>query len=181
MKLNLKKKTRISIYKMYAFIVLIAITGFLVTRGDKAESKIIVLADSIHAQGDVVNQLASENQNLEEKLSGSTQNAAPETTKAVVRYYLNKYFGDQAATAEKVFTCESGLRPNAVHVNNPGLGTDNGVAQLNDRWHKARFEKMYNVPFEVGAYDVSLNIQYAKSLYDHSGWGAWVCSRIVKV
>lgn len=126
-------------------------------------------------------ELLQENAILKDKLMNSSKVQVPQATKSVVRFYLQKYFGDEAETAEKVFTCESGLSPTGVHVNKPGLGSDFGVAQINDRFHKARFEKMYDVAWDTGIYDVNLNIQYAKYLYDHSGFNPWVCAKIVKV
>lgn len=102
-------------------------------------------------------------------------------SKEYIKSLVIKTFGSQADTALRVFNCESGLSPFNVNTKNaPGLGIDGGVAQINERWHKARFEKMYGVPYEIGVYDPELNLKYAKFVQENSGWGAWVCARIVK-
>lgn len=100
--------------------------------------------------------------------------------KTYIASLVKKYFGTQSETALRVFNCESGLSPFNVNTKNaPGLGIDAGVAQINERWHKERFERMYGVPYEIGIYDPDLNLQYAKYLWDHSGPGPWVCAKIV--
>lgn len=125
--------------------------------------------------------LIEENALLQEKLANSSKMKVDDKTKEIVRFYIKKYFGDVAPTAEKVFTCESGLNPQAAGANS-GLhagSVDRGVAQVNDKFHKARFEKMYGIPFEIGAHDIDMNLKYAKFLYDNSGWNPWVCRKVL--
>lgn len=123
--------------------------------------------------------LSSDNQALKDKLEASAKIETPETIKELARFYIKKYFGKDADKVEKVMKCESGLNNLTVHINKPGLGVDRGLYQINDRWHKARFEKMYGVSFEIGAHDLDLASQYAKYLYDAQGLTPWICSRIV--
>ena len=126
-----------------------------------------------------VEDVLRENQELRNKLENSSKVQVPEATKNVVRFYIKKYFGDKADEAEKIFTCESGLSPTSLHINKAGLGADYGVAQINNKYHAARFTKMFDVDWETGIYDISINLAYAKYLYDNSGWNPWVCSRII--
>ena len=88
---------------------------------------------------------------------------------------IRSVFQGHASEAQEIFACESNLDPTRVHVNNVGFGSDHGVAQINDKWHKSRFEKMFGVKFEEGIYNFKLNIAYAKYLYDHSGFAPWYC------
>jgi hypothetical protein len=134
-------------------------------------------------QGETLSQLQQENQALEEKLQKSAKTITPASTKELVRFYIRKHFPqNEWARAEQVFTCESGLNPQSAGTNQVGAhkgSIDRGVAQVNDKFHKARFEKMYGIPFEVGAHDIELNLRYARYLYDHSGWGPWVCRKVL--
>lgn len=128
-----------------------------------------------------VGDLSEENTALREKLEASSKIATPAEVKKLSEYYIRKYFGADADRVIKVMTCESNLNNLAVHVNKEGLGKDLGLYQLNDRWHKARFEKMYGIPFEVGALDFDISSRYAKFMFDNSkNLSAWVCSRIVE-
>lgn len=127
-------------------------------------------------------ELLEENSVLKEKLERSSKAQVDDRTKEIVRYYLKEYFKEAAPVAEKVFTCESGLNPNAKNVNGGAHAgsVDRGVAQINDKFHKARFEKMYGVSFEVGAHDIQLNLKYAAYLYHASGnFHLWVCSKVL--
>ena len=131
-------------------------------------------------QVDKIVDLAGENEQLREKLENSSKVQVPEATKQVVKYYLKEYFGDKAGEAEKVFTCESGLSPLSVNTSNKNGSIDRGLAQINSI-HAKRFEAMYGVPWEVGAHDIKLAMEYSKFLYDHSGFNPWVCSRVLMV
>jgi hypothetical protein len=117
---------------------------------------------------------------LEEKQEDRGRFVSPESKGYIVNL-VKQYFGVHADSALKVFNCESGLSPFNYHKNKEGLGADLGVAQVNSKYHQARFEKMYGIPFEIGAYIPELNVKYAKFLHDHSGFGPWVCSKIVGV
>lgn len=125
--------------------------------------------------------LAEENQLLREKLERSAKTAAPETTKALVRFYIHKYFPQSEwANAEKVTTCESGMNPMSLNDKNRNGSVDRGLFQINSV-HAQRFQQMYGVDWNIGAHDLDLSTKYAKFLYDHSGWGPWVCAKIVHV
>lgn len=115
-----------------------------------------------------VNKLNEQNNELKKQVS------LPQEVK--VASYIKHKFGNSANQALAVFRCESGLRPTARGYNSPGLGSDWGVAQINDKFHKVRFEKMFGVPFEEGITNYRLNIDYAKYLYDHNGWQSWSAS-----
>ena len=180
--MKLKAKTKRSVYIQLALVVVTLIVGLLLKRGDMAEAQINTLTQNIIVQSEVVTKLANENITLKEKLDFSSSLQTTSAVKDLTRFYLKKYFGDKALLAEKVFTCESGLNPQAIHINKPGLGGDYGIAQINDKWHKARFEQMFGVKFEVGIHDYDLNIRYAKFLYDNSqGFSPWVCARIADI
>jgi hypothetical protein len=34
-------------------------------------------------------------------------------------------------------------------------------------------------PFDLLAHDIDLNLQYARFLYDYSGWNPWVCRKVL--
>lgn len=160
------------------FLVLVAYLKFLdfktsVVIGHFAEKQ-------LERQDKRIEELIRENEQLKEKLENSSKVQVPEATKNVVKFYLQKYFGDKAEMAERIFTCESGLSPTSLHINRQGLGADYGVAQINNKWHEARFTKMFDVDWEEGIYDIGMNIKYAKYLYDtHGNFSAWVCSKII--
>src|SRR3990167_8232760 len=133
----------------------------------------------ISKQMELNEKLIRENQELRDKLENSEKIQVPEATKNVVRYYLQKYFGDKADEAEKIFKCESGLSPTSLHINRAGLGADYGVAQLSSKYQKANFEKFIGIPFEIGAYDIEMNLRFAAHLHKEQGFQPWVCSRLI--
>ncbi len=116
---------------------------------------------------------------LDQEVQDRGRYVSPEA-KGYVEGLVKQYFGANASTALRVFNCESGLSPFNYHQNKAGLGADLGVAQVNSKFHQARFEKMFGIPFEIGAYIPELNLKYAKYLFDHSGFNPWVCAKIVK-
>lgn len=125
-----------------------------------------------------VKELAEQNQALREKLESSARIKVDDKTKELVRFYIKKYFGNASGEAEKVFTCESGLAPNAYNGKNTNGSVDRGVPQINSV-HAKRFETMYGIKYELGAHDIDISMKYAKFLYDHSGWNPWVCSKVL--
>jgi len=143
-----------------------------------AERQVQLLGQKLNHENEVRVVLAAK---LDEKQEDRGRHISPQSKQYIIDL-VHKIFGPQAETALKVFNCESGLSPfNINDKNAPGLGIDGGVAQINERWHKVRFEKMFGVPYEVGVFNPELNLKYAKFLQENSGWGAWVCSRILKV
>lgn len=149
--------------------------------GIKAEkaSQLDYFKSQVEKKDSKLEELIRENEDLRNKINASAKIETKETTKKLSRYYIEKYFGNVATKIEKVMTCESNLNNQLIHVNKPGLGVDRGIYQLNDKWHKDRFEKMFNIQFEIGAHDFQLSTLYAKYLYEHSGLNPWVCSKLV--
>lgn len=131
-------------------------------------------------QGKTLAATSAENRDLQAKLQANIQQAPKGVTRSIVLAYLSHYFGKQAPVAERIFTCESGLRPEALGQNTNGT-QDRGVAQINSV-HARQFEQVTGVPYEIGAHDTNLNIQFAAWMYNRQGnFSAWVCSRIVGV
>ena len=98
---------------------------------------------------------------------------SPEETKVC------EYFPENCDFFIKVFRCESGLVANKIsYVPNWDGSRDYGVAQLNSRWQKANFERMFGVPFETGALNADLNLKFAREwLYDYQGMNPWKSSK----
>ncbi len=84
---------------------------------------------------------------------------------AIATFFLDVY--DQAVT---VATCESGLDPAAVSSG----GGNHGLFQINNV-HRAAFEAATGTAFDPGVYDPYLNAQFARQLFDGSGWEPWAC------
>lgn len=80
------------------------------------------------------------------------------------------YFGDVFDKAWAVSGCESGHDPGAI---SPG-GGNWGLFQINSV-HKKDFENYTGQPWNSGVLNASFNAQYARKLYDSSGWGPWTC------
>lgn len=177
-----QKKSNWKIEFLKALLILVILPAIPFAGIKQLQIK-IAQAEELKVQVQILESSSSatlkENEALKEKLAASVKVQAPENIKALSRYYIKKYFGKDAAKVEKVMICESGLSNQTIHVNRPGLGADYGLYQINDKWHKERFEKMYNVPFEIGSHDWDLSSKYAKYLYDHSGLNPWVCSKLV--
>jgi hypothetical protein len=145
--------------------------------------KIAFASENVVTTTNLINKRTNEeNQALKEKLGGMFSVTTSDTTKKIVEYYLTKYFGKDADIARKVFTCESGLRPEAVHTNKAGFGQDAGVSQLNSKYQGKRFEKMNpGISFDIGAHDIEMNLKVAKAIFDEQGWNPWMCSKIIGV
>lgn len=169
-----------SVIILLIFITLIAIFCRVVKvqAEDVAGIKIQAIKE-VHAQVlDKNEQLIRDNDELKAKLDASSRIETSETTKALVRAKIKQYFGDKAAEAEKVFTCESGLNNMVVNTRNTNGSVDRGVPQINSI-HAKRFKEMYGIDYNIGAHDIDLSLQYAKFLYDHQGWTPWVCRYIL--
>lgn len=169
-----------SVWILIGFMILVAVFGRSWGIIEEKSRQMDYFKQKYEEKDKRVEEVLRENTELREKLENSSKVQVPEATKNVVRFYLQKYFGDKADEAEKIFTCESGLSPTSLHINRQGLGADYGVAQINNKWHSERFTKMFDVDWETGIYDPNMNIAYAKFLYDNSGnWSAWVCSKLI--
>lgn len=166
-------------------IILFIIAGFgywsKVEANNQEEDRVKPVVEELIKAQQTASESAQLAQDLKDKLERSATYQTPENVKELSRVYLRKYFGKDATTMEKVVMCESGLDPRRSHTNKPGLGADFGLYQINDKWHKDRFEKMYGVPFEVGVYDLDLSSKYAKFLFDHNRYDSWVCADILNI
>lgn len=158
--------------------------------------KVNILKDQVEAKDALISPLIAQNKQLTEKDLYNSQLLALQKkkiedlstitvdsrTRDIVLYYINKYFGNQADKAIKVFTCESGLNPGANHTNAPGLGTDSGISQLNSVYQSKRFEKMFpGIGFSTGAHDIDMNLKVAKAIFDEQGFQPWVCAKILHI
>lgn len=97
-----------------------------------------------------------------------------------VRAMVVQLFPPQAVDRfMKILSCEnhehSALR---VHKNDNG-SYDLGISQINSSAHHARVEKMFGESFDSAMSDPFKNIAYAAFLYQHSGFGPWVCNGII--
>jgi len=85
-------------------------------------------------------------------------------------WWIEHNFGPATDAAVRVARCESNLNPAAV---SPG-GGNHGLFQINNV-HAATFEAVTGAPWASGRYDAGKNAQFARWLYDSSGWGPWTC------
>lgn len=95
----------------------------------------------------------------------------PMTTDQIIAYIKQK-FGTHAQEAIIVATCESGLRPDIVQVNENNDGSDTidyGVFQIN-----SIHQKELGTQFET---DPKRNIEVALALYDENGLAPWDSSK----
>lgn len=157
---------------LLAFLIFNDQWHFKVQLGDPASEQI---------DREIIQTLEAQNSAMHQKLVLSGYRIATDSAveKQIVRYYINKFFGDQAERAEKVFICESLLYPELVHFNEDG-GGDYGIAQINRNTWEELFEAYFGVDFEVGVFDIAMNIEFAKVIYDRSGsFSPWVCDKYV--
>lgn len=92
------------------------------------------------------------------------------------REAIHFWFGDagwREAEAVRVVDCETGgtWDPGAVSPTN-----DHGLFQINQRWHRAEFERVTGQPWSA-VYEPFWNARYARHLYDSTGgnWRHWTC------
>ena len=183
---NYNKKPKYKFWKsvliLFIFMAVVVVVFRHVKIAQAATDQAGYLQLQLKSQQDQMQDLLEENVQLRNKIENANKVYADDKTAAIVRYYIKKYFGDKAPEAEKVFTCESHLRVNAVNINKPGLGKDIGVAQLNTVFQSGRFTKMTGLDLETYGFDPDMNIRVAKAIYDDRGnFSAWVCSKIVHV
>lgn len=81
---------------------------------------------------------------------------------------IKRYFGKDADDAIRVFTCESGLRTEAINPNNKDGNPDVGIAQIH----------VYpSDPFTIeDMKNPYANLAEAKHKFDNRGWQPWVSS-----
>lgn len=83
--------------------------------------------------------------------------------------HIRETFPEDPHTAVAVAACESGHNPDAYNDRNYNGTVDRGIFQLNST-HDTRLEALGLDPW-----DVEDNIQFARMLYEESGWLPWVC------
>lgn len=176
-------------YGTVIFLLLLCIPiifiGYKSKLVEKADAQITVYAQAYQQEASKSATLEDQNQALEKKLMGEVVPLAPQNIQDLSKFYIKKYFTEPGAydKAVKVFTCESGLSNTRIHVNKAGLGTDNGIAQVNDVFHQKQFEQMFHVPFKTGIFDFDMNIKFAHWLYVTHGdsFSPWVCAQVLEV
>lgn len=120
------------------------------------------------------------------------------TEKQEVINYIAEVFGAEAETAKRIAFCESGMQPNKVGDlnittvdNSTGevIGHSVGIFQVRTggkerngiTWNRAKANNMSVSQFESNLKLAKYNIDYAKKIYDRSGWGAWkLCTQRIK-
>lgn len=98
------------------------------------------------------------------------ENQTP-TQKEIIGY-IREVFGDDAAKAFKLLSCEnSSLNPSAVNTagNTPKGSRDVGVFQINEYWQKVQYKFLLNW---------KVNIEIAHQIYtDNGSFDRWTCGR----
>lgn len=79
-------------------------------------------------------------------------------------------FPEDPHTALAIAECESGLNPEAYNPNNYDGSVDRGLMQINST-HDARMNELGLDPWNPED-----NVQFARLLYDESGYRPWVCA-----
>lgn len=79
------------------------------------------------------------------------------------------WFPDAYDKAVRVAGCESNLNPGAVSAG----GGNHGLFQINSV-HRSSFTAVTGQPW-ASVYDAYYNAQFARHLYDSSGWQPWGC------
>lgn len=93
----------------------------------------------------------------------------PAPTGSSVEAAIQAWFPDVYDQALRVAACESSLNPGAVSRG----GGNHGLFQINNV-HRRNFEAVTGQPWSM-VYDAYYNSQYARRLYDGSGWRPWTC------
>jgi len=83
--------------------------------------------------------------------------------------HIRKTFPEDPRTAVAVASCESGLKATAYNDKNYNDSVDRGLFQLNSV-HDDRMDELGLDPWSVED-----NTEFARMLYDESGWQPWVC------
>lgn len=91
----------------------------------------------------------------------------PPVARPEIISYIKEIFGEASQKAIAVFTCESGLNPDAVNWNDAKITgkPSMGIAQLNR-------------PYDVKYFDWRFNIDTAyREFYVPRGWQPWTCAK----
>ena len=99
----------------------------------------------------------------------------PPPSGSAVEAMIRSAFGAQGDNAVAVARCESGLNPTAYNPAGPYYG----LFQIGAH-HASNFQAVTGVSLAQGGRQAGPNVQYAKWLYDHSGWGQWGCRYVVQ-
>jgi Transglycosylase-like domain len=99
----------------------------------------------------------------------------PPPSGSAVEAMIRSAFGAQGANAVAVARCESGLNVTAYNPAGPYYG----LFQIGGH-HAANFQAVTGVSLAQGGRQAGPNVQYAKWLYDRSGWGQWGCRYVVQ-
>ena len=84
--------------------------------------------------------------------------------------YIREVFGNEADNAIKIAQAESGLNPNAIHINKGG-SVDRGIFQINSV-HLDRVNGNAEALF-----DPKTNIKVAYEIFSEQGWCPWTTAR----
>jgi hypothetical protein len=90
---------------------------------------------------------------------------AGSSVEAAIAAWFPEVYDEAIAVAD----CESSLNPGAVSRG----GGNHGLFQINNV-HRGNFEAITGQPWDM-VYDAYYNAQYARRLYDASGWRPWTC------
>lgn len=122
-------------------------------------------------------------------LPTATPTPTPTQREAIVSE-IERVFGEDAPMAKKIVECESMWNPNAVGDKNllayhsgEIVGDSIGLFQIRTGgwdFNRAKANGMTADEFRQEMFDPIKNIQYAKTIFDRSGWRPWSCSRLVK-
>jgi hypothetical protein len=94
----------------------------------------------------------------------------PPAPSGSVEQVIAAWFPENTARAVQIARCESGLNPGAM---SPG-GGNHGLFQINNV-HQGSFTAVTGRPWSA-VYDANANAQFARYLYNQSGWGPWGCA-----
>jgi len=83
--------------------------------------------------------------------------------------HIRQTFHEEPNTAVAVAACESGFNPTAYNDKNYNDSVDRGIFQLNST-HDSKLRELGLDPWNVVD-----NIEFARLLYEQSGWQPWVC------
>lgn len=109
--------------------------------------------------------------------------------KPTIEEYIKQVYGEQGELMVKVFTCESGLKPDTIGdkhlmgmLDGELIGDSVGIAQIrtgdagiydSKPWNRAKANGMSVEEFRTKLQDPYYNIDYSKKVYDSQGLNAW--------
>lgn len=156
----------------------------------------VSLSPDIHTkyfEVDSVQANAGQTQMLHEAESTTTQEPLveptpiptpePKTQKQEIIEYIVEVFGEDSIQALQIADCESRYNPEIVgdtHItsyhNGQLVGDSIGIFQIRtggNGWSRAEANGMTSDEFRVYLKDWKNNVDYAKTIFDRSGWKAW--------